>query len=239
MTNGRSMPWLRCEAEASLNDPSTHWAIPTPNGGSRQPLYRELVILNHRNEYLQSFALASQPIDGPTNAAQRATVRAALTAAAVLTDTDADDLPDVWEQDEFGGLATMDGNTPTPSGLTAFMAYAIGHISGCHLNPAVTLGLAAGGRFPARQIAPYVIAQVLGVVIGAATLYAIASGAPGFDVAKGFAANGFDAHSPGGYSLFAAMLAEIVLTMAFLFIIMGATHGKAPVGFAPVKCSGR
>jgi hypothetical protein len=127
MTNGRSMPWLRCEAEASLNDPSTHWAIPTPNGGSRQPLYRELVILNHRNEYLQSFALASQPIDGPTNAAQRATVRAALTAAAVLTDTDADNLPDAWEQDEFGGLATVDGNTLTPSGLTAFMAYAIGH----------------------------------------------------------------------------------------------------------------
>ena len=114
------------------------------------------------------------------------------------------------------------------------MAYAIGHISGCHLNPAVTLGLAAGGRFPTKEIAPYVIAQVLGAVIGAATLYAIASGAPGFDVAKGFAANGYDSHSPGGYSLFSAMLAEIVLTMAFLFIIMGATHGKAPVGFAPI-----
>jgi aquaporin Z len=114
------------------------------------------------------------------------------------------------------------------------MAYAIGHVSGCHLNPAVTLGLAAGGRFPAKDIAPYVISQVLGAVLGAAALYAIASGAPGFDVAKGFAANGYDAHSPGGYSLFSAMLAEVVLTMAFLFIIMGATHGKAPVGFAPI-----
>ena len=114
------------------------------------------------------------------------------------------------------------------------MAYAIGHISGCHLNPAVTFGLAAGGRFPAKDVAPYVVAQVVGAVVGAATLYAIASGAPGFDVAKGFAANGYGAHSPGGYSLFSAMLAEIVLTMAFLFIIMGATHGKAPVGFAPI-----
>ena len=114
------------------------------------------------------------------------------------------------------------------------MAYAIGHISGCHLNPAVTFGLAAGGRFPGRDVAPYGIAQVAGAVLGAATLYAIASGAPGFDVAKGFAANGYDAHSPGGYSLFSAMLAEIVLTMAFLFIIMGATHGAAPVGFAPI-----
>ena len=114
------------------------------------------------------------------------------------------------------------------------MAYAIGHISGCHLNPAVTLGLAAGGRFPAKDIAPYVISQVVGAIVGAGALYAIASGAPGFDVAKGFAANGYDAHSPGGYPLFAAMLAEIVLTMAFLFIIMGATHGKAPVGFAPI-----
>jgi len=114
------------------------------------------------------------------------------------------------------------------------MAYAIGHISGCHLNPAVTVGLAAGGRFPAKEIAPYVVSQVIGAILGAATLYAIASGGPGFDVAKGFAANGYGAHSPGGYSLFSAMLAEIVLTMAFLFIIMGATHGKAPVGFAPI-----
>jgi aquaporin Z len=120
-------------------------------------------------------------------------------------------------------------------GLTVLtMAYAIGHVSGCHLNPAVTVGLAVGGRFPAGQIAPYVISQVVGGLLGAAVLYAIASGAPGFDLAKGFAANGYADHSPGRYSLFAAFLAEVVLTMMFLFIIMGATHGKAPVGFAPL-----
>ena len=120
-------------------------------------------------------------------------------------------------------------------GLTVLtMAYAIGHISGCHLNPAVTVGLAAGGRFPMKDVGPYVVAQVVGAVIAAAVLYAIASGAPGFDLAKGFAANGYGEHSPGKYSLFAGLLAEIVLTMMFLFIIMGATHGKAPVGFAPL-----
>jgi aquaporin Z len=120
-------------------------------------------------------------------------------------------------------------------GLTVVtMAYAIGHISGCHLNPAVTCGLAAGGRFPTRDIAPYVIAQVVGGLVAAAVLYAIASGAPDFSVEKGFAANGYGEHSPGHYSLFACFLSEVVLTTMFLFVIMGATHGKAPVGFAPL-----
>src|ERR1700757_4178742 len=114
-------------------------------------------------------------------------------------------------------------------GLTVLtMAYSIGHISGCHLNPAVTLGLAVGGRFPTKDIAPYVAAQVAGAIIAAAVLFVIASGAPGFDVAKGFAANGYGEHSPGKYSLFAGFVAEVVLTMMFLFIIMGVTHGKAP-----------
>ncbi len=112
------------------------------------------------------------------------------------------------------------------------MAYAIGHVSGCYLNPAVTVGLAAGGRFPAGQILPYVVAQIVGAVVAAALLYVIASGAPGFDVSKGFASNGYDAHSPGHYSMVVCFITEVVMTMMFLFIIMGATHGKAPAGFA-------
>jgi aquaporin Z len=120
-------------------------------------------------------------------------------------------------------------------GLTVLtMAYSIGHISGCHLNPAVTIGLAAGGRFPVSGIAPYVAAQVVGAVVGAAVLYAIVRGAPGFDLANGFASNGYGEHSPGKYSLMAGLITEVVLTMMFLFIIMGATHGKAPAGFAPI-----
>jgi len=120
-------------------------------------------------------------------------------------------------------------------GLTLLtMAYALGHISGCHINPAVTVGLAAGGRFPANQIGQYIIAQIAGAIVGAALLYVIASGAPGFDAANGFAANGYGEHSPGHYGLLSCFVTEVVMTMMFLFIIMGSTHGRAPVGFAPI-----
>ena len=119
-------------------------------------------------------------------------------------------------------------------GLTVVtMAYTIGPISGCHLNPAVTLGLAAGGRFPSAQVVPYVVAQVIGAVIGGLVLYIIASGAPNFD-AGGFAANGYGEHSPGHYNLISAFLMEVVMTAMFLFIIMGSTHASAPAGFAPL-----
>jgi aquaporin Z len=119
-------------------------------------------------------------------------------------------------------------------GLTVLtMAYAIGHVSGCHLNPAVTIGLWVGGRFPARQVLPYIVSQVVGGLLGAGVLYLIASGQEGFDLAGGFASNGYGEHSPGGYSLVAALVTEIVMTMIFLFIILGATDKRAPVGFAP------
>ncbi len=120
-------------------------------------------------------------------------------------------------------------------GLTLLtMAYAIGHVSGCHINPAVTLGLTAGGRFPKERVIPYIVAQLIGAIIGAAVLYEIASGAPGFDLANGLAANGFGDHSPGKYNLMSCFWAEFVLTTMFLFIIMGATHGNAPAGHAPI-----
>ncbi len=120
-------------------------------------------------------------------------------------------------------------------GLTVLtMAYAIGHISGCHLNPAVSIGLWAGKRFPASDLLPYIIAQVVGGIAGAAVLYLIASGTQGFDVHAGFASNGYDAHSPGHYSLVSCLVAEVVLTFFFLLIILGATDGRAPKGFAPI-----
>jgi len=120
-------------------------------------------------------------------------------------------------------------------GLTVLtMAFAIGHISGCHLNPAVSVGLWAGGRFPAGELIPYIIAQVLGAVAGAGILYVIASGNAAFDVSAGFAANGYGDHSPGKYSLGAGAVSEFVMTFGFLYVILGATHAKAPKGFAPI-----
>src|SRR5258706_7350018 len=120
-------------------------------------------------------------------------------------------------------------------GLTVVtMAYAIGHVSGCHLNPAVSIGLWAGGRFEANRLVPYIVAQVLGAVVAGGVLYLIASGKAGFDVSVGFASNGFGEHSPGKYSLVAALLTEVVMTMMFLIVIMGSTDKRAPVGFAPL-----
>lgn len=120
-------------------------------------------------------------------------------------------------------------------GLTVLtMAYAIGHVSGCHLNPAVSVGLLMGGRFKAAELAPYVISQVLGGIAGAGVLYLIASGKEGFSLGDGFAANGYGEHSPGGYTMMSALVAELVLTFMFLIIILGATDRKAPAGFAPI-----
>jgi aquaporin Z len=120
-------------------------------------------------------------------------------------------------------------------GLTVLtMAFAIGHISGCHLNPAVSFGLWAGGRFPAKDLIPYIIAQVLGAIVAGGVLYLIASGKADFTLAAGFASNGYGEHSPGGYSLLAALITEVVMTMMFLLVIMGATDKRAPQGFAPI-----
>jgi aquaporin Z len=120
-------------------------------------------------------------------------------------------------------------------GLTVLtMAFAIGHISGCHLNPAVSVGLWAGGRFPAKDLIPYIIAQVLGAIVAAAVLYLIATGKADFNVSAGFASNGYGEHSPGGYSLLAALITEVVMTMMFLIVILGATDKRAPQGFAPI-----
>ena len=120
-------------------------------------------------------------------------------------------------------------------GLTVLtMAFAIGHISGCHLNPAVSIGLWAGGRFPAKDLLPYIVAQILGAIVAGGVLFIIASGKAGFDVSAGFASNGYAEHSPGGYSLLACIVSEVIMTMMFLLIIMGATDKRAPQGFAPI-----
>ncbi|HAR94916.1 MAG TPA: aquaporin Z [Deltaproteobacteria bacterium] len=120
-------------------------------------------------------------------------------------------------------------------GLTVLtMAFAIGHISGCHLNPAVSVGLWAGGRFPGSQVLPYIVAQVIGAIVAGGVLYLIASGKTGFDTSAGFASNGYGAHSPGGYSLLSALVCEVVMTMMFLLVILGSTDKRAPQGFAPI-----
>jgi aquaporin Z len=135
----------------------------------------------------------------------------------------------------FPGLGIGFAGVALAFGLTLLtMCYAIGHISGCHINPAVSVGLWAGGRFPASELIPYIVAQVLGAVAASATLYVIASGKAGFDLSAGFASNGYAAHSPGGYSLHACLVAEIVLTFFFLFVILGATDHRAPQGFGGI-----
>jgi aquaporin Z len=135
----------------------------------------------------------------------------------------------------FPGLGIGFVGVALAFGLTVLtMAYAVGHISGCHLNPAVSVGLWIGGRFPAKDLAPYVLAQVAGAVTGAGVLYVIAMGAPNFNVTAGFATNGYGLHSPGGYSMAAALVCEIVMTAMFLLVILGATDKRAPKGFAPI-----
>jgi aquaporin Z len=135
----------------------------------------------------------------------------------------------------FPGLGIGLAGVALAFGLTVLtMAYAIGHISGCHLNPAVSIGLWAGGRFPAGQLLPYIVAQVLGGIVAGGVLYLIASGKAGFDVSAGFASNGYGAHSPGGYALQAALISEVVMTAMFLIVILGATDKRAPQGFAPI-----
>ena len=135
----------------------------------------------------------------------------------------------------FPGLGIGFVGVSLAFGLTVLtMAFAIGHVSGCHLNPAVSVGLWAGGRFPGSDLLPYIVAQVAGAVLAAALLYLVASGREGFDLAGGLASNGYGAHSPGGYSLAACFIAEVVLTFAFLWIIMGSTDRRAPAGFAPI-----
>ena len=135
----------------------------------------------------------------------------------------------------FPGLGIGFAGVALAFGLTVVtMAYAVGHVSGAHFNPAVTIGLWAGGRFPTGDIIPYVLAQALGAVAGAGVLYLIATGHAGFDIAGGFASNGYGEHSPGHYSLGACALTEVIMTFGFLFVILGSTHGNAPKGFAPL-----
>jgi aquaporin Z len=135
----------------------------------------------------------------------------------------------------FPGLGIGFVGVALAFGLTVLtMAFAIGHISGCHLNPAVSVGLWAGGRFPASGLLPYIVAQVAGAIAAAGVLFVIAGGRPDFDLANGFAANGYGAHSPGGYTLLAGLVCEVVMTLMFLIIILGATDRRAPAGFAPL-----
>ena len=135
----------------------------------------------------------------------------------------------------FPGLGIGFVGVALAFGLTVLtMAYAVGHISGCHLNPAVSLGLWVGGRFPAKELVPYIVAQVAGAAAGAGILYLIATGAPSFDVTGGFATNGYGIHSPGGYTMTAAIICEVVMTAMFLMVILGATDKRAPKGFAPI-----